>query len=61
MSTKPSTLNEEKEPMPSFLKALNIYSSDILDLEEDDMLDEPFSHISGPITEDSCSNDCGKL
>jgi hypothetical protein len=23
ISTKPSTLNEEKEPMPSFLKALN--------------------------------------
>lgn len=26
-STKNSTLNEEKEPVPSFLKALNFYNT----------------------------------
>jgi hypothetical protein len=37
MSTKPSTNIEEKEPVPSFLKAMGIcYSSELLQEEEED-------------------------
>lgn len=55
-STKPSTLNEEHEPVPSFLKALNFYQSELFE-NEDETFDDGFSDSSvgygGIITESS--------
>ena len=51
-STKPSTVNEEKEPIPSFLKALSYIQTDIHELEED-ILDQTFSNPSLVATEKS--------
>jgi hypothetical protein len=42
-STKPSTVNEEKEPLPSFLKALN---SDTGENIFDEFEDEIFNSIT---------------
>jgi len=62
LSTKPSTLHEEKEPMPSFLKALNVCNIETLDLNEEvDILDGSLSHVSGPFTESSEYNDASKI
>lgn len=43
ISTKPCTLDEEKEPMPSFLKAINIYSTELNEEDEYEIFDEQFS------------------
>lgn len=58
LSTKPSTQSEtEKEPMPSFLKVLNIYQTEFLfEPEEDEFLlddDMSQSSVEGCITEES--------
>jgi hypothetical protein len=58
LSTKPSTCSDiEKEPMPSFLKVLNIYQTEYLfEPEEDEfLLDDDLSHssVGGCITEGS--------
>jgi len=51
MSTKPSTVGDvEKEPIPSFLKVLNIYQTEFsFEPEQDDYLYHPgdLSHSSG--------------
>jgi hypothetical protein len=52
ISTKPSTLNEEKEPMPSFLKALNSNGGEtLIDEFEDEIFNDPFE--IAPITDES--------
>lgn len=43
ISTKPCTLDEEKEPMPSFLKAINICTNDINEDDDDEIFDVPLS------------------
>lgn len=43
ISTKPTTLDEEKEPVPSFLKALNIFSTELNDEEDYEIFDDPYS------------------
>lgn len=54
-STKPSTASDyEKEPIPAFMKVLNIYENDMV-FEEDDLLMNNLSNSSdhGCITEGS--------
>ena len=54
-STKPSTNNCKdnlEEPIPSFMKALHSYQSDILSSDENDFLNETFSKSSGGIVID---------
>ena len=52
LHTKSSTENEDREPVPSFLKALSYQQSELFE-EENDILDQTFSNPSLVTTEES--------
>lgn len=53
MSTKTSTVPQEKEPVPSFIKALSFIQNDA----EEEIMNDTFSNISvGPIVKSKSEN-----
>lgn len=53
LSTKPSTVEQENEPVPSFLKALNFYQSELSETEDELHFEDILTHSSGIATLES--------